>query len=338
MGYRIALMGAGRIGSMHGFLLRAMQSRVESIVVCDTNTEKAELLAAQLDADVASSEQVYASGNPLGIDALVLATPTSEHAAGLIAAAQAGLPTFCEKPLAMDIESAQAACQAVEAAQLPHHIGFQRRFDVGYRRARQAVRDGALGEVHRFHMLTADQFPPDDAFIPTSGGIFRDCNIHDFDIIAWVTGQPVVEVYATGVTRGREVFAAYNDPSEAAAILTLADGTIGTVHASRYNGQGYDVRLDLAGTRGSVNVGYDARVPLVVMDDGVEFPPHAPWTDFIERFQPCYERELSAFLDMLDTHGPSPCTARDALAALYVAVACDLSRREHRPVRLEEIR
>lgn len=337
MALRVALLGAGRIGPMHGRILKSLDV-VGDIVVADPIRERAEELAAELGGTVADESDIFTTDNPLGIDALVLASPTSVHAQQLIAAARAGIPTFSEKPLAMDIAAAREAVEVLEETGLPHHIGFQRRFDTAYDRARQARIDGDLGEVRRFHMLTADQFPPDDSYIPTSGGIFRDCNIHDFDIVCWVTGQDVVEVYATGSQRGRDVFAECDDLSEATAILTLADQTVGTVHSSRYNGQGYDVRMDVHGTAASANVGYDNKLPIRSMEDDVTYPPEEPWTDFIARFQPCYEKELIAFFEMVQGKRPSPCTARDALEALYVAVACDLSRREHRPVTIAEVR
>lgn len=335
MAHKVALLGAGRIGVMHGRILADLGKQ---LVIADPATDRAATLAQELGAEVATEDEVFAPGNPLGLDAAVLASPTSEHARQLIAAAAVGLPTFSEKPLAMDIASAREAVEALEAAGLPHHIGFQRRFDVAYTRARDARISGALGEVRRFHMLTADQFPPDDSYIPTSGGIFRDCNIHDFDIIRWVTGAEVAEVYATGSQRGRAVYAEFDDLSEATAILTLDDETVGTVHSSRYNGQGYDVRLDLAGTDGSANVGYDNKLPIVSMEDGVDYPPEEPWTDFIARFLPCYRAELEAFFEMVDGDRPSPCEARDALEALYVAVAADISRHERRPVKIDEVR
>ena len=128
------------------------------------------------------------------------------------------------------------------------HVGFQRRFDAGYRRAREAVRSGELGFVHTIRANTHDQSPPPAAYIPTSGGLFRDCCIHDFDIIRFVTGLEVATVFATGANKGDEFFAEGGDVDTAAALLTLDDDTLVSVTATRYNGGGHDVRMEVMGS------------------------------------------------------------------------------------------
>ncbi|MGV8845979.1 Gfo/Idh/MocA family protein [Tessaracoccus sp.] len=334
--HSVALLGIGRIGIMHARILIAHPS-VERLMLADVDPQRAATAAAELGCESALVEQVLDHDNPLGLDALAIATGTDTHADLLIAAAAVGLPTYCEKPIALDLEQARAAQRVLEAAQLPHHIGFQRRFDAGYTRAKALLEAGELGELRRFHALTCDPAPPADRFIPGSGGVFLDCNVHDFDILRWVTGREVVEVYATGSARGSAAFAENNDFSDSVAILTLDDGTVGSVHSSRYNGQGYEVRLDLMGTEGSANVGLDNRVPFRSVEDGVTFPPEKPWDDFIARFLPCYELELDHFLRNTVAGLPSACTAGDAVEALRIALACNKSRDERRPVRLSEI-
>lgn len=334
--YTIALLGVGRIGIMHARILR-QHPLVHTLVLADVLPERAQKAAAELECVCAPLDEVLDPANPLGIDGLVIATATSTHADLLIRASELGVPTYCEKPIAMSLEESIRAQKAVEAAQLPHHIGFHRRFDVAYNRAKRLVETGELGEIRRFHALTCDQFPPADEFIPTSGGIFVDCNAHDFDILRWILGKEVVEVYATGSYRGRDIFAQAQDFSDAVVTLMFDDGTVGTVHSSRYNGQGYEVRLDLMGTKGSANVGLDNKAPLRSMEDGVNYPTEEPWYDFIERFKPCYEAELDHFLRNPMVGKPSACTAADAVEALRIALACNKSRDEKRPVKLEEI-
>lgn len=334
--HAVALLGIGRIGIMHARIL-AEHPLVERLVLADMNPQRAAQAATELDCVSALVEDVLNPGNPLDLDGLIIATGTDTHADLLTTAAGIGLPTYCEKPIALDLEQALAAERALQEAELPHHIGFHRRFDTGYRRAKELLEAGELGELRRFHALTCDPHPPADEFIPGSGGVFLDCNVHDFDILRWVTGREVVEVYATGSARGSKAFAENNDFSDSVAVLTFDDGTVGSVHSSRYNGQGYEVRLDLMGTKGSANVGLDNRVPFRSTEDGVEFPPEAPWDDFIARFLPCYERELDHFLRTTMLGLPSACTASDAVEALKIALACNKSRDEHRPVRVSEI-
>ena len=335
-GAAVALLGVGRIGIMHARILAANPS-VGRLVLADVATERASAAAEEIGCEFATVDEVLDPTNPLGLDGVVIATGTSTHAELLIRAAGTGLPTYCEKPIALDLDQALEAQKALDDANLPHHIGFQRRFDTGYNRARDLLNNGELGELRRFHALTCDEFPPADEFIPGSGGIFLDCNVHDFDILRWLTGREVVEVYATGSARGSAAFAENHDFSDSVAILTFDDGTVGSVHSSRYNGQGHEVRLDLMGTEGAANVGLDNKVAFRSVEDGVTFPPEEPWHDFIERFKPCYEREMDHFLNNTMKGLPSACTAADAVAALKIALACNLSRDEHRPVRVDEI-
>ena len=197
---------------------------------------------------------------------------------------------------------------------------------------REAVESGQLGFVHSIRAQTHDQSPPHAAYIPTSGGLFRDCSIHDFDIIRFVTGREVASVYATGANKGAAFFSEAGDVDTAAAVLTLDDGTLATLQGSRYNGGGYDVRMELAGTKRTQAVGLSPRAPLYTTEDlpGLD----KPWPDFVARFETAYRDEIDCFL----TGDTSPCTITDALEALYVAEAADLSLREGRPVEVAEVR
>lgn len=277
-------------------------------------------------------------GSPDRVDGVVIATPTTTHEELVIRTARAGLPLFCEKPVAADLAGTERCIRAVHEAGVVSQIGFQRHFDPGYAEARRRVRSGELGEVHRLHVLTCDQTPPPEQFVASSGGIWRDCLIHDIDILRWVTGREVEEVFAFGSVRGADYFATHDDVDEGVAVLRLDDGTLATAQTSRNNGRGYDVRMEIAGTRGSAVVGLDPKAPLVSVEPGVSFPDETPWDDFIARFRTCYEVELAAFVEVVAGRRESPCTVDDALEALRVALALGVSRREGRPVRVAEIR
>lgn len=332
----VALVGVGRIGRMHARLLLG-HPLVSRVVLANATAAKAESLAADLGCEWAAVEAVFDPANGLGLDAVVIATSTATHAELLTRAARVGLPVFCEKPIGLDLAAARATQAELEASGVPHHIGFQRRFDAGYGRARDLLHGGELGELRRFHAVTGDHVPPTPDYIPRSGGLFLDASVHDFDIIRWVTGREVEQVHAAGTARGLREFSEFHDFSDAVALLTLDDGTLGTLHASRYNGQGHEVRLDLMGTHGSANVGLDNKVPFRSVEPGVEFPTQKPWYDFIERFRPCYERELDHFLRHPAQGLPGACSAGDAVEALRVALACRTSAREQRVVRVAEV-
>ena len=155
------------------------------------------------------------------------------------------MPVFCEKPVALDVPSTVEIVERVAGGDVPVQIGFQRRFDAGYRAAKAALESGELGWLHSLRAVTADQTPPPAAYIPTSGGLFRDCSIHDFDILLWLTGRQIVEVSAYGANKGDDFFTEGGDVDTVAAVCRFDDDTLATVSATRYNGAGHDVRLEV---------------------------------------------------------------------------------------------
>ncbi|PWW60365.1 Gfo/Idh/MocA family protein [Actinokineospora spheciospongiae] len=330
---RLGVLGVGRIGTVHATTLSGLPG-VESLVLADADGDRVAELAAGLGAEhVPDTAALFDAG----LDGLVVATPTETHPELLLAAVSAGLPVFCEKPVAADLTATRAVLEAVGTTQEAVQIGFQRRFDPGFTAARRALRAGALGWLHTVRATTLDAAPPPPAYVAGSGGLFRDCSIHDFDVIRWVTGREVVEVYAAGGNRGEEHFRASGDVDTAAAVLTLDDGALALVSGGRYNAAGYDARLELLGSADSVVAGLDGRTPLRSVEPGAPVAAEPAHTDFRDRFRHAYRAEMAAFTDVVARRAPSPCGVPDALAALRVAEACALSVRERRPVRLAEI-
>lgn len=330
---RIGLVGVGRIGAFHAQTLQGLD-HVDELVVADLDRGAAQVLAQTLGIQSADSPQDLLD---LGVDGLVIATATPGHAPLLRLGVQAGVPTFCEKPVAGTLEETLDLAKVVAAGEVPVHIGFQRRFDRGYQRVARAVADGELGFVHTIRAGTHDQAPPPAAYIATSGGLFRDCSIHDFDIVRFVTGREVVSVFATGANKGASFFAEAGDVDTAAALLTLDDDTLVTVTATRYSGAGHDVRMEVVGSSGTLGVGYDDSLAVTSAEEGVEFPSGPRHWSFMERFLPAYRAELTAFAEVVAGIRPSPCTVDDALRAFRVAEACERSRHEGRVVGLDEI-
>jgi myo-inositol 2-dehydrogenase / D-chiro-inositol 1-dehydrogenase len=329
---RIALLGAGRIGRLHGRVLAA-QTEVSEIIVADVDRGRARELAAEFNGRaVESVEEAFDDA-----DAVVIATPTDAHATLVRAAVERGLPTFCEKPLAFDLSETADLVGRVERAGVPLQVGFQRRFDPAYREARRLVEAGELGIVYLVRLIAHDHEPPPDAYIPTSGGLFRDSSIHDFDALRWVTGQEVVEVYATGSVRAFDAFARHGDIDTGAAILRLGDGTLGVLGQTRHDPRGYDVRMEVVGSRDSVTVGLGPRTPIRSLEPDAPRAPEAAWTGFLDRFEVAYKEELRAFVQVARGAIPSPCTARDALEAMRISVAATQSLADGRPVRLADV-
>lgn len=331
---RIGVIGTGRIGSFHANTLSRHREVGGSLIVTDADSGRAQDLAHRLGATAAPGvDEIFT----WGVDAVVITAATSAHAELIGRAARSGLPVFCEKPIALDLPATLAAIAEVEAAGTILQMGFQRRFDIGYTGARDIVCSGKLGRLHTVRMTTSDQTPPPPEYLPLSGGLYRDTLIHDFDILRWVTGHEIVEVYATGSDTGPSMFREAGDIGTAAAVLTLDDGTLATATATRMNGAGYDVRMELAGELDQVGVGLDDRTPIASTEPAGPPAASKPWTGFLERFGPAYEAELSAFVEVVRGERANPCDGREALQALRVAEACELSRQEHRPVHLAEI-
>ncbi|MEU2156378.1 Gfo/Idh/MocA family oxidoreductase [Streptomyces sp. NPDC019396] len=330
---RIGLIGTGRIGTFHAGVL-SRHREVGALVVADTDAQRAREVATRIDATAAPSvDEIF----KWGVDAVVIASTTASHADLIGRAARAGLPAFCEKPIAVDLPGTLGALREVAAAGTVLQLGFMRRFDAGFGRARELVRSGQLGRLHTIRAITADPAPPPAEYLPLSGGLYRDCLVHDFDMLRWITGHEVVDVYATGSDAGDAVFRSAGDVGTAAAVLTLDDGTLVSATATRFNGAGYDVRMELSGESDTVVVGLDDRTPISSTEP--KGPPAAdrPWPGFLERFAPAYEAELGAFIQVALGGADNPCDGREALEALRIAEACELSRRERRPVRMEEI-
>ena len=251
---------------------------------------------------------------------------------------EAGLPTLCEKPVGSNGAEGADLLRRLEGSTVPVQIGFQRRYDAAIAAAKAAVDSGELGWINSIRSTTLDPEPPTEAYVSVSGGMYRDCGVHDFDIIRFVTGQEAVEVYATGTNQGAEFFKKYDDPDTSAAIVTFANGTLGVVSNTRYNGRGYDVRLEVHGSKDSVAAGVDESWPIRALQPGVEFPSGQPHRFFMDRFLPAFRAEFETFLEVVAGKQPSPCTVADGLEADWIAEACAKSQKEHRPVRIEEVR
>ncbi|MET7490574.1 Gfo/Idh/MocA family oxidoreductase [Streptomyces sp. NPDC005538] len=331
---RLGIMGLGRIGAFHAETLSGLDV-VDSLVVTDPVPAAGASAAERFGAlAVDSPEAVLAAG----VDGVVIAAATDAHPELIRAAVKAGVPVFCEKPVARGVEASLDVLRAVEGSGVEVHIGYNRRFDAGCVAARQAVLSGELGDLHTVRSTTLDPAPPPAAYVAVSGGIFRDCSVHDFDIVRWVTGREVVEVYATGGNRGVDHIREAGDVDTASSLLTLDDGAIAVVSNSRHNARGHDVRLELHGMKDSIAVGLEDRLPLRSVEPGATFPAGTPHHFFMDRFAAAYRAELTAFTEVVAGTRRSPCTVADAIEASWIAEACTLSLREHRPVRLEEVR
>ncbi|MDY5132420.1 Gfo/Idh/MocA family oxidoreductase [Actinotignum urinale] len=336
---KVGLLGAGRAGRMHA---RILASRVEELVIADPNDARRTQVCEELrnlpeGVSTIEAESVENLIKNTSLDALVIVSPTNQHAEQLVEGSRLGIPMFTEKPVSTSLENTLNVRDALRKAGARVQVGFQRRFDEAYTRARQGIASGDIGELRRVSMGTMDQAPAAREFLAASGGIYIDCLIHDFDILRWVTGREVTEVYAMGTALGLPDFTDFDDVCETVLSMRMEGDVLVNAQSSRFNGQGYDVRMELHGTQHTYAVGFDEKLPLTSMETDVTYPSGEPWVDFIARFASCYEREMDAFLAAVRGEVEIAPTVEDAVESLRVAEAAKLSLRENRPVSLSEI-
>ncbi|WP_426565014.1 Gfo/Idh/MocA family protein [Angustibacter sp. McL0619] len=331
---RLGVIGLGRIGAFHATTLSALPN-VESLVVYDPVRAAVQATVDRLGVEAADSPDQLMKA---GVDGIVIAAATSVHPELILSSLEAGLPTFCEKPVAADPQQGEQILARTEQTGIAVQIGYPRRFDAAFIAAHDAVKSGELGTVHTVRSTTLDPAPPPDDYVRHSGGIFRDCSVHDFDAIRFVTGQEVVEVYATGTNSFAPIFAENDDVDTAATTLTLSSGALAVVSNSRYNARGYDVRLELHGSQDSVAAGLEDRWPIRSTEPGTSFPSGTPHSFFMDRFADAFRAELAAFTEVVAGTRLSPCTVADAVEVGWIAEAAALSLRHHRPISLDDVR
>jgi myo-inositol 2-dehydrogenase / D-chiro-inositol 1-dehydrogenase len=302
------------------------------LALTDAEPDRGRAVAARTGAQMIPSVAALLDSD---LDGLLIATGTATHPELIRAAVGAGIPVFCEKPVALSVAESLPLLEEIRSLHGVVQIGHQRRFDPGYREARRAYRAGELGWIHSLRAVTCDASPPPVEFLAGSGGLFRDCSVHDFDILRWITGRDIIEVYARGSNRGDPAIGAVGDVDTGLALVTFDDGTLGAVSASRYNGAGHDVRLELQGSAGSLMVGLDERSALRSAEPGVSFPDGAAHATFADRFAQAYRLELLAFVDLVAGRSANPCPPEEAISASLVADAAQESLATGTPVRVD---
>ena len=328
---RIGVAGVGRIGTMHAAHLASLD-RVDEVLLYDP-------VAGRADAAALALGKARATGTVRDLlaeaDGVLVATPTDTHPDLVRACLAAETPVLCEKPIAADLGAMSALIMEIEAAGVPVLVGFQRRFDPAVAELRGRIAAGELGPVYQVRATGFDANPPDLAYLPTSGGIFRDLMIHDLDAVPWLVGEPVTEVYASGSVLVDHAFAEADDVDNAVVLLRFAGGAHAVLQAGRHDPLGYDHRIEVLGGKDSVAVGLDPRTPLTSLEpDGPQAAPDA-YPGFPERFRRAYLNEMRVFTEVLGGHAENPSPARDSLVSLRLAEACERSRRTGAPVRLE---
>ncbi len=314
--FRIALIGAGRIGKVHAMNIHHHPESVVQYVV-DPFGEAAETLAATVGATVAEPETVFADDS---VDAIVICSATPTHSDLIERGLLSGKAVFCEKPIDLSIERVNAVLQKTAECTSPFLLGFNRRFDPAAAAMRERVVAGDIGNVELVTVISKDPEPPPVEYIRESGGLFRDMTIHDIDMARFMLGEEPSSVSATASALTSEAIAAENDVDTACLTLQCASGKIAVITNSRRASFGYDQRIEVHGSLGSLRTDNVPATTLVLeRAEGVRREP--PMHFFIERYADAYRLEWQHFIDVLNGECSPSATGVDGQRALVIADA-----------------
>lgn len=325
----IALLGAGRIGKVHA---RAITSdpRAKLVAVADVSKEAAEAIASNYHCKVLGIDQILESTE---IDAVIICTPTNTHADLIERFVRKGKAVFCEKPIDLNVDRAEACIKVVEETNGKVMLGFNRRFDPHFRAVRKTIGEGKIGTVEMVTIISRDPGAPPPEYIKVSGGIFRDMTIHDFDMARFLLGEEIATVSAAGSVLVDPAIGELGDYDSASVILTTESGKQAVISNSRRASYGYDQRIEVHGSLGSVAAENQRPVSIeIASKDGYMRPPLHDF--FMTRYIDAYAAEITAFIDAIQNGASISPSAKDGLAALKLADAALLAAREQRVVKL----
>jgi myo-inositol 2-dehydrogenase/D-chiro-inositol 1-dehydrogenase len=331
----VGLIGTGRIGRLHAEHLAFRIPQASLLAVSDIVLESAQSCAAELGIPTATQDHRTIMEDP-DIDAVIICSSTDTHAQMIEEAAAAGKHIFCEKPIDFDLARIDRALAAVEEAGVKLQIGFNRRFDPNFRRVREMVEAGEIGEPHILRIISRDPQPPPIEYVKVSGGIFLDMTIHDFDMARYLIDSEVEEVYAAGGVMVDPAIGDAGDIDTAVITLRFENGVIGTIDNSRQAVYGYDQRVEVFGSGGAVSA--DNNYPnSTVVSDAQSVHRDLPLNFFVERYIDSYIAEMKAFVECVQKDLVPPVTGIDGRVPVVMGYAARKSCKENRPVSLSEI-
>ena len=332
---KIGLIGAGRIGKLHGELLtyHIPQAAIKTVAEIDIDSIKP--WAKQLNIFNLTTDTSDILNDP-EIEAVLICSSTDTHAQLIIEAARAGKHIFCEKPIDFNIKKIKQALKSVQDAGVKLQIGFNRRFDHNFMKVREYVESGKLGAVHIVKITSRDPAPPPLSYLKVSGGIFLDMTIHDFDMARYLSVSEVEEVYAQGAVLVDPAIGGIGDVDTAITTLKFKNGAMGVIDNSRQAVYGYDQRAEVFGSKGYVEVENDfPNSAKLSTADGVT--RDKPQYFFLERYKMSYIEELKTFVDAVAKDKEPPVTGSDGLQPVLIGTAALKSLKERRPVKIREV-
>lgn len=333
---KVGIIGAGRIGRVHSESISKYVKGAEIKAISDIKvTEELQSWAASMGIPHVYDDYRKILQDP-EIDAVLVCSSTNTHAPISIEAAQAGKHIFCEKPVDPNKDKIREVLDVVDKARVKFQVGFNRRFDHNFKAIKDRVVAGDIGEPHLIRVTSRDPDAPPIEYVKVSGGMFFDMTIHDFDMIRYLSGSEVVEVYATGGVLVNPEIGKAGDIDTAVITLKLANGAIGVIDNSRKAVYGYDQRAEVFGSKGAVQTSNDTNSTAVYSCEAGVIA-EKPKYFFLERYMQSFAEEIRCFIDSIVNDTPTAVNGNDGLQPVLIALAAQKSLEEGRPVKLSEV-
>lgn len=333
---KLGIIGIGRIGKVH---LQSITHYVSDAVVkavADPFLSDETAQWAQNFGVVYTTKDYHDILNDSEINAVLICSSTDTHAPISIEAIKAGKHVFCEKPIAHDVATIQKVIATLDGTDIKYQVGFNRRFDHNFKAIREAVESGEIGSPEIVKITSRDPEPPSMDYVKVSGGIFLDMTIHDFDMVRYLAGSDVEEVYVQSAVLVDPSIAEAGDVDTAIISLKMENGALAVIDNCRRSVYGYDQRAEVFGSKGMASIENDTGSNMKLSDkSGVT--GEKPMFFFLERYMQAYAQELIEFVDAIENGKPTPVNQIDGLQAVQIGIAATKSMHEHRPVKLSEI-
>lgn len=331
---KIGIVGLGRIGKVHLFNIQQLISGASVIAACSRSEKSLEYAKKHSVKGLFTSfDDMLSEG---GIDAVIIASPTALHFEHLKLAIAAGKHIFCEKPIDLSIENVKEIKNLLDANPVKFMVGFNRRYDPNVLKIKKELNEGRLGAPQSVKIISRDPGPPPMEYIKTSGGLFLDMAIHDFDLARYLMNSEITEVYSTASIFGDLPLEAVEDVDTAVTILKFKNKGFATIENSRNSTYGYDQRIEVFGEKGLLSAQNKS-------DDSVYFANNSgfhkpkPVGFFIERYKESYINILDSFVQCLEQNKDLELTFQDGLQSLAISLAAKKSSKQNRTVLLSEI-
>ena len=328
---KVGIVGVGRMGRIHLENLSRNMKGVEVIAAVNPGKEGQQFALNYGVKNVSDNINTIIE-NP-EIDAVIISASSNTHSDYALMCAKAGKAVFCEKPIDMSLKKASETIAFISELNVPIMIGFNQRFDSNFSKVKNEIVSGKIGSLRNLHIISRDPQPPPISYIKTSGGLFKDMTIHDFDMARFIMGSEVTEVFAYGNCLINSAIGEAGDIDSATVLLKFENGATATIENSRETSYGYDQRLEIFGSKGAIKVENPLKSNLNILTaNGTETDCHLNF--FMDRYKASYLEEMTAFIDALKNNKPMPVSGEDGLKAMIIAEAANKSLAENKPISL----